>query len=286
MFSGITKVEKIDANTLVLHADKGRPHKLVKGLTMFRFEGRDISILSRSDYESSARTHGGQELGSFIATAEYVRTQSADPFFDVKAVNTTSVIAFKAQCEDTFYGFEQEAFIGQFKSIHVAVHRGSPTRSILHPITDKESDFSPQGDPLLQLDVIVAEEEFRALFNHFWISPTPGTVSVTISLPCFEHPGAGLAPSDYGDDVVLEANKLVPAQLESIHVEKHLLSVSEAKTRGADEPSLLTAPSLDDSGGWETLKSYTQQIAQSVKRIEMIVAAAAGVVIVVSLFKT
>lgn len=222
MFHDVTRVEKIGTNALVLHPQKGRPHNLVRGLTMFRFEGSEISVQVRSDYNSKARTHDGRDLGGFIAAAEYVRTEGLNPFFDVQSVTTAPSIFYKAKCEDTFYRFEQEAFVGAFKSIQVSIHCGSPSRSILHPITDKECDFSPQGDPLLQLDVVIGEEEFRKMFNHFWISSTHGIVAVTVSLPCFESPGAGLAPRDYGNDVVLEADKYLPAQLETIHVVKRL----------------------------------------------------------------
>jgi hypothetical protein len=283
MFKQVIRVEKVGENELVLHGKKGKPLHLGRALSLFRFEGREVTLRTRADFQSKARTHDGQDIGGFTAAAEYMRTQGANLFFDVTSSTATYVISFNARCDYTVYGFKGETFIGPYKSIKVDVQSGSPSRSILHTLTDEEGDFSPQCAPLLRLEVVLAEEQFRLVCSHLWIGPTPSIVTVIVSLPCFERPGAALAPRHLGSHVVAEADQLFTAWLEAVHVEKPLGRVVTTAPK-IDTPDA-AEPDTWNRGSRDALGKDVQETARYTKRILLIVAAAAGFVIISTLLK-
>lgn len=248
---------------------------------MFGFASSDIRLRNRSYFTNTVRTFEGQDLGSIVGVDEYLRTEGSNPFFDVKSVQTDTIISCQATCRDSFYGFEGNKFSGEFKKIEINIHSGSPSRAVFHPIIDVEGE-----EPLLHISVVLEDSQFGTLFRHLWISPTPATIRIAISVPCFQYPSAGMALG-YPEDAVLEA-KVLTAQLDDVSVEKRLITAT--KDDGQTEDEDLSASSSSEIepdlhlNASRDIKKHAVQIAQSVKRIELIVGVVAAIYVVAKLF--
>jgi hypothetical protein len=270
VFRNIIRAEKQGASALLLHQEKGQPTKLVRRLGMFWFASSSIHLKNRINYSSKARTFEGRDLGGLVETAEYLSTEGSNPFFDVLSVDASVVISCEATCRDRFYGFKNETFV-EFKKIRIDIHSSSPSRALLHPISDSEDDYH-----LLHIEVCLEKDQFDSLFRHLWISPTPATIRVAVSVPCFQYSTAGLAP-ELSQEAVLDS-RLVVARLDDISVEKHLVG-SPTDLDDPSEASSTQALPTQALPAFGDIKGHAAQIAQSIKRIELIVGIAAGVLI-------
>jgi hypothetical protein len=275
-------VEKSGASALVAHAEKGRPLKFVRRLSTFTFESVEIRLRTQTTHKSKPRTFDREDLPGFVTLADYLRTEGSNPFFDVVATDTTSLISFGATCADTFYGFANGKFLGPFEAVEVQIHCGTPTRSTLFPISDTDDDRNGRRAPYLHVEVVLAEEPFHALFRHLWISSSPAKIRVTVSVPCFETPNARTALSGYGEEVVLEAGELVVAQVDAIDVEKALCEPTQDRQAGEN-----AAAALDPGQVWDraSVTRHAAEIAQGVKRLVLIAAIAAGMTIAAAILR-
>ncbi|ANY81256.1 hypothetical protein BB934_26090 [Microvirga ossetica] len=138
----------------------------------------------------------------------------------------------------------------------------------MHCLIDDES-------PLAQVDIILAQDQFDALFRHLWISPTPAILRVAISPTCFQYAMAGMAPG-YPEDVVFPGG-VTTAQIDDVTVEKRL-SAPAASDMTDDTPA--DAPPDPSLARLDVIRKHADKIAASVKRIEFFAGLALGILVI------
>ncbi|WP_157934322.1 hypothetical protein [Microvirga ossetica] len=152
--------------------------------------------------------------------------------------------------------------------IRLRVQSGTPARAVVHCLIDDES-------PLAQVDIILAQDQFDALFRHLWISPTPAILRVAISPTCFQYAMAGMAPG-YPEDVVFPGG-VTTAQIDDVTVEKRL-SAPAASDMTDDTPA--DAPPDPSLARLDVIRKHADKIAASVKRIEFFAGLALGILVI------
>lgn len=222
----------------------------------------DLALRSTASFDSKVRTHEGTDLHGIIGATEYLRSDGSAPFFDLLSASTGAVAPGTATCEDRLYAFEGEN-LRRIERIRLRVQSGTPARAVVQCLIDDEP-------PLAQVDVILAQDQFDALFRHPWISPTPALLRVAISPTCFQYAMAGMVPG-YPEDVVFPGG-VTTAQIDDVAVEKRL---SASAANDMIDDTLAEAPATPS-----LMRLYADRIATSVKRIEFFAGLAVGILVI------
>jgi hypothetical protein len=267
MLKGIQRVEKSGASRILLHKDQGKTEDLVRTITTLHLTVTDLTLRSTASFDSKVRTHEGTDLHGIIGATEYLRSDGSAPFFDVLSASTGAAATGTATCEDRLYAFEGEN-LRRIERIRLRVQPGTPARAVVHCLIDDEP-------PLAQVDVILAQDQFDALFRHLWISPTPAILRVAISPICFQYAMAGMAPG-YPEDVVFPGG-VTTAQIDDVAVEKRL---SAPAASGMTDDTPAEAPADPSLMRLDVIRKHADRIATLVKRIEFFAGLAVGILVI------
>jgi hypothetical protein len=268
MLKDVQRVEKSGASRILLHKDNGKTEDLVRTITTLHLTVTDLALRSTASFDSKIRTHEGADLHGIIGATEHLRSDGSAPFFDVLSASTGAAATGTATCEDRLYAFEGEN-LRRIERIRLRVQSGTPARAVVHCLID---DDEP---PLAQVDVILAQDQFDALFRHLWISPTPAILRVAISPTCFQYAMAGMA-SGYPEDVVFQGG-VTTAQIDDVAIEKRLSAPAASDTADGTPAEAPADPSL---ARLDVIRKHADRIATSLKRIEFFAGLTVGIFVI------